>query len=102
MKLTWWVPHIQDSILSIQHDLLYTSQYLQELPNIGFPGKRTKMKDFFYNLAFSQRHPQKMEKAITGNAAFSKIIVLSSWRYETILRMVCFGGVDMMDPPSKV
>ena len=30
------------------------------------------------------------------------MIVLSSWRYETILRMVCFGGVDMMDPPSKV
>ena len=44
----------------------------------------------------------KKQKPITGKTDFSKMIVLSSWRYETILRMVCFGGVDMMDPPSKV
>ena len=44
----------------------------------------------------------KKKKTITGKTDFSKMIVLSSWRYETILRMVCFGGVDMMDPPSKV
>ena len=34
----------------------------------------------FQNLAFSQRHPQKMEKAITGNPDCSEMIVLSSWR----------------------
>ena len=43
-----------------------------------------------------------LKTAITEKTDFSKMIVLSSWRYETILRVVCFGGVDMMDPPSKV
>ena len=43
----------------------------------------------------------KMKKAITGKTDFSEMIVLSSWRYETIFRMVCFWGVYMMDPPQK-
>ena len=56
----------------------------------------------FSRLGVFEETSSKMKKAITGKTDFSKMIVLSSWRYETILRMVCFGGVDMMDPPSKV
>ena len=57
---------------------------------------------FFKTLRFRRDILKFSGGPITDGTEFSKMIVLSSWRYETILRIICFGGVDMMDPPSKV
>ena len=58
---------------------------------------------FFLKTLRFRRDILKFSKGpIMYGTDFSKMIVLSSWRYETIFRIICFGGVDMMDPPSKV